>query len=95
MTSKWVIVAFPQHLGVTRALRDVYEIILEEQTILYGEVVKVLLIPLEGFCGLSRISLMNASVMDASVICWSNESSSNIQVEKRCNCSGFSKHQDC
>ena len=52
MTSKWVIVAFPQHLGVTRALRDVYEIILEEQTILYGEVVKVLLIPLEGFCRL-------------------------------------------
>ena len=42
MTCKWVIVAFPQYPGATRALWDVYEIILEEQTILYGEVVKVL-----------------------------------------------------
>ena len=92
MTSKWVIVPFPQHLGATRALRDVYEMISEEQTILYGEVVKVLLIPLEGFCRLSRISLMNASVMDASVICWSNESSCNIQVAKICNWSGFNKY---
>ena len=54
-----------------------------------------LVVALEGFCRLSRISLANASVLDASVICCSNESSCNIQVAKRCNWSGFNKRLDC